>query len=137
MWGSDDPNNRKPMLWKDLEPYDEPGQAVMPTHLAFYRDAIALRNGHAALRTGDIRTVLVDDDQDVWAFLREDADETVLVVLNAGREAARVGLDLGEGWTPVFGDPDTPHFPGEVPDAGSPSSCVIHGISGRVWARPR
>ena len=22
MWGSDDPNNRKPMLWKDLEPYE-------------------------------------------------------------------------------------------------------------------
>ncbi len=26
MWGSDDPNNRKPMLWKDLEPYDGSGR---------------------------------------------------------------------------------------------------------------
>ena len=138
MWGSDDPNNRKPMLWKDLEPYDEPGQAVMPEHLAFYRDAIALRNDHAALRTGGIHTVLVDDDRDIWAFLREDANETVLVVLNAGSEAVRVGLDLGDdGWTPVFGAPDTPHFPGDAPEAGTPSSFPIAGISGRAWVRAR
>jgi glycosidase len=126
------------MLWKDLEPYDEPGQAVMPEHLAFYRDAIALRNGHAALRTGDIQTVLVDDHRDVWAFLREDAGESVLVVLNASSDPARVELDLGgDGWAPVFGAPDTAHFPGEKPEPGLPSSFVISGISGRAWARVR
>ena len=110
----------------------------MPTHLAFYRDVITLRNAHPALRTGDLHTVLVSDDQDTWAFLREDSDEAVLVVLNASDEPARMGLDLGiDGWTPVFGDPGTPHFPGEEPEAGTPSSFLVPGISGRAWVRAR
>ena len=102
-----------------------------------YRDAIALRNGHAALRTGEIHTILADDDRDVWAFLREDAEEAVLVVLNASSEAAGIELDLDGDWTPVFGAPGTPGFPGERPETGTPSSVLISGISGRAWVRPR
>lgn len=137
MWGSDDPNNRKPMLWKDLEPYDAPEEnRVDDEHLQFYRSAIALRRSHAALRVGGFRTVIADDAQDLWVFVREDADEEVLVALNASDSDARFDLP-GEGWTPVFGAPDTPSFPGERPETGTPSSVLISGISGRAWVRPR
>src|SRR5262245_56833924 len=67
MWGADDPSCRKPMLWEDLQPYDKPEQNfVMKDHLAFYREVIALRNAHPALRTGYFHTLLADDAKDVW-----------------------------------------------------------------------
>jgi glycosidase len=131
MWGSGDPNNRKPMLWKDLGPYAVPAEnAVMADQLDFYRRAIALRNAHPALRTGSFRTILTDDVQDVWVFLRELEGEQVLVALNAGDKAATVELpaSLGTGWKPVFGEP------------GASASATFPKIevpmrAGRVWVR--
>ncbi|HPM24100.1 MAG TPA: alpha-amylase family glycosyl hydrolase [Phycisphaerae bacterium] len=110
MWGADDPTNRKPMLWKDLEPYDQPQEnAVMDEQLAFYRQAIALRHQHPALRSGTFRTLLTDDLADVWAFVRSGEGEHVLVVLNASDtpRAVRVTLpeDLPTAWAPAFGKP--------------------------------
>ena len=131
MWGSGDPNNRKPMLWKDLEPYGVPGEnAVMTDQLDFYRRVTALRNAHPALRTGSFRTILTDDAQDTWVFLRELDGEQVLVALNAGDKAATIDLpaSLGTGWKPAFGEQghsSSEAFPKvEVPMQG-----------GRVWVR--
>jgi glycosidase len=132
MWGSGDPNNRKPMLWKDLEPYGDPDENhVMDEQLDFYRRAIALRNAHPALRTGSFRTVLADDKADVWAFLREGDGEQVLVVLNASEHPATVELpaELGSGWRPVFGEAAA-----GVPDSDFPK-VEIPMESGRVWVR--
>ncbi|MCP4835629.1 MAG: DUF3459 domain-containing protein [Phycisphaera sp.] len=138
MWGSDDPNNRKPMLWEDLEPYEEPGQSVMREHLAFYRDAIALRKAHPALRTGSFTTILTDDEQDVMAFVREDDSEEVLVVLNAGEDEARISLPVStEGWKPVFGGTDTPGFPEVDPGNDALPDVTVPGISGRAWTRSK
>lgn len=91
MWGPDDPSNRKPMLWKELEPYAKPDQNfVMDEHLEFYRKAIALRNDLSALRRGSFQTLLTDDERDVWVFLREDDQQWVLVALNASLGSADV-----------------------------------------------
>ena len=126
MWGSDDPNNRKPMLWKDLEPYDASEQnRVDDEHLEFYRSAIALRRGHAALRIGGFQTLIADDSQDLWVFIRDDADEEILVALNASESEARFDLP-GEGWVPIFGDIDGQNNGGQVP-----------AVAGRVWARKK
>ena len=64
-WGSDDPNNRKPMLWKDLEPYEESGMAVMDDHLAFYQAAVPSKPLHR-LRTGSIETILTMTNKMSW-----------------------------------------------------------------------
>ncbi|MGD8451192.1 MAG: alpha-amylase family glycosyl hydrolase [Phycisphaerae bacterium] len=113
MWGSDDPTCRKPMLWKDLEPYEKPEENfVMEDELAFYRQVIALRNAHPALRIGSFKTLLTDDATDVWAFLRSDGAEHVLVVLNASDAVSDVEIPLPEGlpqtWTVAFGDGGAP-----------------------------
>jgi glycosidase len=132
MWGSGDPNNRKPMLWKELEPYGDPeDNRVMDQQLDFYRRAIALRNAHPALRTGSFRTVLVDDQANVWVFLREGDGEQVLVALNASEQPATLELpaELGSGWKPVFGEVGA-----GVPDTAFPR-IEIPMESGRVWAR--
>jgi glycosidase len=108
MWGADDPTSRKPMLWEDLQPYEKPGEnMVLKDHLAFYRQAIGLRQAHAALRDGTFQTLLTDDDADVWAFLRSDAGEHILVVLNASNSPRQVQIPWPSGrpaqWAMVFG----------------------------------
>jgi glycosidase len=102
----------------------------MTDQLDFYRRVTALRNAHPALRTGSFRTILTDDAQDTWVFLRELDGEQVLVALNAGDKAATIDLpaSLGTGWKPAFGEQghsSSEAFPKvEVPMQG-----------GRVWVR--
>jgi cyclomaltodextrinase / maltogenic alpha-amylase / neopullulanase len=95
------------MLWADLEPYEKPeDNFVMKDQLAFYQRAIALRNAHPALRTGDFRTLLTDDANDVWAFLRRDDNEQLVVVLNASDQERTVVVPLPASapnqWQGVF-----------------------------------
>lgn len=99
MWGADDPTCRKPMLWKDLEPYEKPEENfVMEDHLDFYRRAMKLRREHAALRRGRFETLRTDDSQDAWVFLREHEEEKLIVAMCAGEHEARVTIALPPGW---------------------------------------
>lgn len=103
MWGPDDPSNRKPMLWKDLGAYEGGREnRVDDEHLAHYRRVGQLRRAHSALRRGSFETVLCDDAQDLFVFLREDASERVLVALNAGSDPARFELPEGR-WRAAYG----------------------------------
>lgn len=108
MWGADDPSNRKPMLWKDLEPYENAEtDAVMDEQLAFYKRAIALRNEHPALRIGTLETLLADDAADVMAFRRAAGGEQLIVVLNASDSEHVVHVpipkDAPRSWQTIFG----------------------------------
>lgn len=108
MWGADDPTCRKPMLWQDLEPYEDPDENhVMAKHRAFYKSVMALRNAHPTLRTGSFRTLLTDDVADVWVFLRENEQERLIVALNASDRDAIVTVPLDNivpcTWRGVFG----------------------------------
>ncbi len=128
MWGSNDPNNRKPMVWDDLGVYQDPQQAVDSALLDYYRTVIALRAAHPALRTGTFRTVRTDDAQDVWAFVRAGHGEELLVAVNASDRPATVSFaDMGDGWEDVYG---TPGFA----DNGM-VSATIPAVGGRVWHR--
>jgi cyclomaltodextrinase / maltogenic alpha-amylase / neopullulanase len=131
MWGANDPHNRRPMLWPELQPYgDAPDNAIMTDLHAWYRSAIALRNAHPALRVGSFRTVFADDALDVWAFVRESAGEELLVVASMNDQAQRVPLPitLGGGWVPVFGEEPAGRVD-RFPDV------VLGPISARVWHR--
>lgn len=100
MWGSDDPVSRKPMLWQDLEPYDNPLDRVDASHLGQYRAMIALRRDHPALQVGSFRSVATLDAQDVWIFAREHGDQRVLVLLNGSEQTQPITIDAREvqGW---------------------------------------
>jgi glycosidase len=135
MWGADDPSNRKPMLWEDLEPYAEAARnAVMDEQLAFYKEALALRHAHPALRTDSFEPLLADDAADVLAFLRYDTTEHVVTVLNASdaRRVVHVPLPGGmEGpWSVVFGDA------GPVTVAGGRLTVEVPPIGGVVLQAP-
>lgn len=140
MWGSSDPNNRKPMLWADHEPYAEPAENhVMHDLTAYYRRIIALRHAFPALRTGSFERLLADDERDVWAFVRRprtgpdgrpEGGHEVLVVLNASDEPQRVTLPVSPGgWQEAFGE-----APSGAAAAAFPAIDVAP-VSGRVWSR--
>ncbi|MBK9121070.1 MAG: DUF3459 domain-containing protein [Phycisphaerales bacterium] len=109
MWGADDPSSRKPMLWEDLGPYDQPEEnAVDTAQLAFYRELIRLRHAQPALRRGEFRSLLTDDTADVWVFARHsDGAAPVIVALNASELERSVRVPLPEGlpatWTYLYG----------------------------------
>jgi cyclomaltodextrinase len=93
MWGGDDPDCRKPMLWQDLNYQDERSQpfgtprpddknVFKPDLFHWYKITIQLRNDHQALQTGRCDFLSSDDAKDVFAFARYNDKESVLVILN-------------------------------------------------------
>lgn len=93
MWGGDDPDCRKPMLWSDLQYDDErthPFGAKRPVDqnrpdmdlFQWYVKTIQLRNAHTVLQVGRCEFLSGDDSKDIVAFVRHNDEETVLVILN-------------------------------------------------------
>jgi len=105
MWGADDPDDRKPMVWPDRaydvddnHPFgrDRPPDPVRFNDdlFATYQDLISLRREHASLRRGAFGVVQADDDRDLFTYARTHAADTLLVTLNRSTAAhsARVPL---------------------------------------------
>jgi cyclomaltodextrinase len=135
MWGSDDPNNRKPMLWRDLHPYANGHEDRVDEDLhAYYRRAIALRRAHAALRIGTFETVLADDVQDLLVFRRQLEGDELIVALTPARDGAMFTLPPGD-WRVVFG-PESHARDADGSRVGVPG-CGADGAGGRVWLRVR
>jgi cyclomaltodextrinase / maltogenic alpha-amylase / neopullulanase len=96
MWGGNDPDDRKPMIWADivyekertlpkqnLRPEPEADTVAQNTDLhAFYKKLIAIRNGAPALQRGSYKTLLADNGNAVFAYERRLGDEVVWVILN-------------------------------------------------------
>ena len=91
MWGGDDPDCRKPMLWPELryqpETYssvsrysDRDSVAFDHDLLAYYQKLFALRQQHAALREGDFTTIRADDANGIYAFRRYREDGAVMAI---------------------------------------------------------
>ena len=105
MWGADDPDDRKPMVWPDKDyeveddhpfGHDRPADPVRFDEELFatYRDLISLRRRHASLRRGAFGVVQADDERGLLTYARTHADDTLLVTLNrsAAAHSARVSL---------------------------------------------
>ena len=110
MWGANDPDCRKPMLWDDLIFDDE---ATLPDGskktepdpvaidhelLAHYKKLIALRNELPALRRGSFETILTEDEQQLYGFRRRLGDEEILVVLNNSSAPQQTSLAAEGDW---------------------------------------
>ncbi|MFT4001730.1 MAG: alpha-glucosidase family protein [Rhizobium sp.] len=61
--------------------------------LHHYRQTLAFRAEHAALRDGDM--TFLDTEEDVLAFTRSKGDETLLFVFNLSRKPVKVALPKG------------------------------------------
>jgi cyclomaltodextrinase len=114
MWGGGDPDDRMPMVWRDLtyEPQaiDPRGRERQPDEVkfdadlfAFYKKAIALRRGHDALNHGEFAVVSTDDVQRTIVTSRRSKKETLLVAFNRGDQEAHLDLRLSSTkLSPIF-----------------------------------
>ncbi len=104
MWGADDPDNRKPMVWPDLDYAPEtampdsttrPPDRVAPDAdlLAWTRRALALRRSHADLFARG--TLTWQPTGDVLRFVRQSTGQAAVVVVNVSDGPQRVGVPAG------------------------------------------
>ncbi len=109
MWGADDPDDRMPMVWRDLayepqradprgRPRPEDGMDFDDDVFAFYKQVIALRNDQPALRHGTFSPLVADDDKNSMAFARRAGDDHLVVALNRSEATQRLSIPL-DGFT--------------------------------------
>ncbi len=107
MWGNDDPDDRMPMVWPDLQYADQAsdpmGRPRVPDPVAFdrglfnyYKDVIALRHARPELRRGSYETLAADNERDILAVARTLGSEVTIVVLNRSEEAHSIRIPLPE-----------------------------------------
>ncbi|MGA0568388.1 glycoside hydrolase family 13 protein [Rathayibacter sp. KR2-224] len=124
--------SRMPMPWQLLDDTPgAPGEDVVDPATgatakdaratqALYRELIALRRTHVALDEGGFRWVHVGDD--VLVFIREHAEESVLVLASRAAADVRLPYEAAAGWEQakiVFGDVELEvDSPAEEDDGG-------------------
>jgi len=103
MWGGNDPDDRKPMLWPDITYADEvylpdggkrqPDKVIINQGLqTHYKQLIAIRHQNPALTLGQFKTLLTDDKRNLYAYEREHQGKRVWVVFNNSEQAQQVNL---------------------------------------------
>ena len=113
MWGGDDPDDRKPMVWEDLKYDDEQADprgrerkaepvAFDQELFDFYQGVIQLRRDHPLLRRGAIEFVAHDDKAKFVAFRRTLNGKSMLVAINRGDQPFQ--------WDHDFASPTKPQL---------------------------
>ncbi len=142
MWGPDDPGDRKPMIWKDLQPYEKPEENFfMEDVFAHYQRCAAIRNTLQALHVGEYETILTDDANALFAFRRWTKDQTVLVVTNNSEKARTARIKLPEGapsqYIDVLNDPAVKVLPAKRLDASNYTRIDYSKAQPRLKAKGR
>lgn len=112
MTGANDPDCRKPMLWDDIQYQDETthpvkGKTLTPEKnivdkdlLDHYKKVIKIRNENPALRRGNYKTLLTDDEKDLFAFRRVYQNNEIIVIFNNSEDERQATMGLvGEDGT--------------------------------------
>ena len=97
MWGADDPDCRKPMVWQNLQ-YDpetadplgrpRPIDSVKFDQKLFnwYKKLISIRNQNEVLSLGSVSFNYIDNQNKILGFMREYNNEKMFVILNNNAE---------------------------------------------------
>lgn len=105
MWGSDDPEDRKPMWWKGMR-FDpesrnniQPGATGFdpvgfnPSHFGFFKKLGSIRNNNRVLSEGKIKFLVTEGK--ALAYSRYDDKDEIIVMFNAGTSPAKFALSSG------------------------------------------
>ncbi len=137
MWGANDPDCRKPMVWADLDYEDEatlpdgskkavPDKVAVNEDLfAHYKKLIALRHKLPSLRIGSFETVLIDDEKQLYGFRRKSGDEEVIVLLNNSKAEQTAEVDLSGRWRDQWNDSRPLEADGPLPVTLAPLGAAI------------
>lgn len=117
MWGANDPDDRKPMIWPDMqyadEKYSADGSTRTPDSVAVneellrhYQTLTRIRSEHPALSVGSYQTVMADNANETFAFVREHEGQSILVVLNNADKPQTLTLPAtpGKDYTDLLND---------------------------------
>ncbi len=131
MWGATDPDDRQPMVWKDLAPYDDPDVTFHQPLFDNYVRLIAIHHRFEALQTGFFHALAADDARHLLAYSRDLGNAHVYVVVNRSAEAQSVAVPFGTD-TPLVDWLD----PGEAAlqnvQEGPPQIRMISGAKAAV-----
>jgi cyclomaltodextrinase / maltogenic alpha-amylase / neopullulanase len=140
MWGADDPDERKPMVWSDLRYDDEVAHPlnlkrrrdpVRPDTalLATYRELIALRKAHLRLFVdGETTWLLRDDANRLLAYQRSLGSEKAIVLFNASDRAQAVAIAAPGTFKQAY-----PASSAIAPDT---VNAVLQPLTAEVWVSP-
>jgi glycosidase len=108
MWGADDPDDRKPMVWEefDYEPEtahplgkDRPADENVFDEKLFnwYKKLGRIRNQHQALQTGRLQELLTENDKNILAFARFlNSQMFCIVALNRSEYSQKFRIPLSQ-----------------------------------------
>jgi glycosidase len=93
MWGANDPDCRKPMVWPgrkyDAETFNPDQSRHSPDEVVFdqdlfnwYKKFIGLRQQNKSIRLGSYNTLVTADEKRLYAFSRKLGNEEVIVIIN-------------------------------------------------------
>ncbi len=97
MWGANDPDCRKPMMWSEIKFDNEypvfngirgrkPDKVEFSQEMhRFYKKIIALRNNYQALRTGKWRTIAASQQGRLYIFERYTNQQRVIFAFNRNK----------------------------------------------------
>jgi glycosidase len=106
MWGADDPDCRKPMIWDDIRYQDEraaydqvkrrsPDIVRQDTSLkTFYEKLCWLRKENPVLVYGDLLFTLADDKKMVLAYDRKKDNDEILAVFNRSDSTRTISVPV-------------------------------------------
>ena len=141
MWGADDPDERKPMVWADLRyddetthPFGRPrhrDRVVPDTALSrVYRELIALRKQQLRLFVdGTLNWILSDDAKGLLAYERVLGDQRAIIAFNASDLPHEVSLAADGSYRVAYPAGATVTASGGMLRAQLPSRAA------RVWIR--
>ena len=137
MWGADDPDNRKPMVWEDLKfdpqtisPAGQPKRKDdvnfdAPLH-AYYREIFGLRKKYPALQDGAFQLIGAENSTKMFALART-SGETVVAVFNRHTEPQTFSFQFAA----TDGSDPSPLEPFFI-SSGTTSDAVIKQAKGKA-----
>jgi glycosidase len=144
MWGGDDPDPRKPMVWSDLSYEDEAthpmgltrrSDPVAPDMEMFgvYQDLVALRKDNLRLFVdGEITWLLADDANSLLAYGRDLGDQHAIIAFNASDDVQDMSVEAEDGtWRTAFAAGG--QAPETVEVAGGYLAAELPPLSARIW----
>jgi glycosidase len=141
MWGADDPDERKPMVWSDqryddetTHPFGRPRHrdTVAPDTALFrvYRELIALRRQHLRLFVdGSLHWLRTDDARGLLAYERVLGDQRAVVAFNVSDTPREISVAADGKYRIAF------PAGGAATVAGGRLSAQLPPRSARVWIR--
>jgi cyclomaltodextrinase / maltogenic alpha-amylase / neopullulanase len=106
MWGADDPDCRKPVVWEDLKYENErmafdPGKTrqvdtVKPdlSLKSFYTLLCTLRKNNPVLAYGSLKFTIADDQNMILAYVRKSGNEEIDVVFNRSDDVRKISVPV-------------------------------------------